>query len=632
MTALSSYARVLVTGATGFLGSHLVRELRGRGVEVRALGRNLDRGHELARIGAEFRAVDLTDRASVIESCRGMSAVVHAGALSSAWGTWEDFHAANVRGTEHVLEGCETHGVDRLVHISSPSVTSRMTDQFGLTEDEPFPTEFVSLYSESKKLGEDRVRAASKRGLRAVILRPKAIYGEGDTAIFPRIVEAGRKGRLPRIGDGRAVTNLTHVSDVCSGIFAALESDVAIGRTYVLTGGEDVRMWDVIFRIFRDLGIAEPRRNLDVVRALRVAETLERLWRTLRLPGEPPLTHYKVGVLSYSQTYDISAARRDLGYEPRVRIDDGIREVVASAIRSQQNGEHRSEPRIEPVRRSEVKAPPRVDVRYFNAGVVHAPEMLFVPGGALRSMRVPSLFAVIRHPRHGVVLFDTGYSERFQTSTEKLPERLYRWATPVDIGPRDTAVAQLAASGVHPEEVRTIVLSHFDPDHYGGLRDFPNATIVCGSRAWASVAGKQGLAALRMRLLPGHLPDDMTARTELVGGFEGPGIASFEASHDLFDDGTIRLVELEGHAPGQVGAFLTTQTGETHFLAADAVWSRASIDYSPIVPVHRFIARDRRAQDETTARIRALRSSVPNLVIVPSHCPDAARELAGWTA
>lgn len=608
---------VLVTGATGFLGQYVVRKLIEIGQPVIATGRNLKTGLTLQEEGADFRPVDLTDRAGMMTAMKGVSAVVHSGALSSAWGKTSEFHATNVGGTENVIAACLAQGVKRLIYISSPSVMTRPEDQWNLKETDPLPDDHVSIYSLTKRLGEERVHQVADR-LETVILRPKAIYGIGDTAIFPRLVKAASKGRLPIVGDGETVTNLTHVSDVVEAILRALTSGKAVGNTYVITGGEDVRIWDVIRDVVRRSGFKEPGRRLSLRRAMRAASILEKVWTRLNLPGEPPITMYTAGILGLSQTYDISAARRDLGYEPKVSIARGIEESFAAGPASR--------PKRLPARKPPPVAEPMpVDIEILNSGSVWVRPLYFQPGGGVRWMKVPATFALIHHPKEGPVLWDTGYAPRFFESTRPFPWRLLRWTTPAEIPNELSAVAQLCARAIDPRDVKHVILSHFDPDHFGGLRDFPEARVSCSWRAWDSVRKLKGIAALRARLLPGHLPEDMAGRLHLLPDPEGPPISVFDASLDLFGDGSIRLVELPGHAPGQLGAFVRRKADRTDFfLAADACWNLAAIEANGYRGgAHRFLAVDRKAQDETYRKMRRIHKEWPALRIVPSHCPKA---------
>lgn len=615
MDLSGAFGPVLVTGATGFLGGHVARSLLARGVEVRVTGRNLANGLALAQLGADFRPVDLRDRVGMIRVCEGVRAVVHSGALSSAWGPYDEFYGINVTGTENVIEACTANGVQRLVHISSPSVMSRFEQQLNLTEADAFPETFVSVYSETKKLAEDRINAAED--IETVILRPKAIYGPGDNAIFPRLIEASAKGRLPLIGDGETVTDLTHVDDVVQACELALVKPEAAGKTYLIIGNPAIRIWDVITEVVTRLGHAAPSRKLPYKKAMRVATVMEAVWRTLHLPGEPLLTKYKVGILACSQTYDISAARNELGYEPKVALETGIQSVLDSLQGAKKTT----------VSARENKSQVSVGLNLLKSGDTITLEKFFMPHGKWRKMKVPATWAIIDHPNEGPIVFDTGYSRRFSDGTKRFPFKLASIVTPASISADDEAVAQVRARGIDPGEVRWLVLSHFDPDHYGGLRDFPNARIVCSAEAWESVRGKKGWAAFRVRMIPGHLPDDIAGRLYILPDFDGPEIGPFARSYDFFGDGAIRFVETPGHAAGQVAAFVRTHDGEV-LLAADAAWNMASIE----IPrygggIHRRIAVDKRGHDATYAKLRALRSARPELRIIPTHCPDTWNEL-----
>ncbi len=319
--------RILVTGATGFVGRHLVAALLRRGDRVRALGRNADACAALAADGAEVVRADLRDRDAVIAACTGVDAVCHVGALSAPWGRAADFHAINVGGTEHVLAGCRVHGVGRMVYISSPSVVFDGTDHRDLTEDAPYPRRLTSVYSLTKKLGEDRVRAAAASGLATVTLRPKAVFGPGDTSLLPRLLAAARRGRLPQVGDGRNLVDLTYVDNVVHALLLALTAGAAVGRTYTITNGEHVPLWDLIRTVLRRLGINAELRRLPYRMVHALAGLME--LRATLFGGEPMLTRYSAAILAKTQTYNIDAAQRDLGYEPVVSVAEGMERTLA---------------------------------------------------------------------------------------------------------------------------------------------------------------------------------------------------------------------------------------------------------------------------------------------------------------
>lgn len=319
----------VVTGATGFVGTHLVRALLAVGeTPVRALGRDFAAFEPLARAGAEPVRADLRDHKAVVAACAGASVVYHVGALSAPWGRAADFEAVNVGGTRAVIEGCRRHNVRRLVYVSSPSVVFEGRDQVNLANDAPFARRFVSVYSRTKKQGEDLVNAAHLRDkLECVIVRPKAVFGPGDRALLPRLVEAARQNRLPRIGDGTNRVDLTYVENVADALRLAGRAPAAAGNTYTITNGEPVFLWDVIEEVLRGLNISANLRPVPLRAALAAATVME---AAARVTGrEPLLTRYTARILARTQTYDIAAARRDLGYVPRVSVAEGIARTLA---------------------------------------------------------------------------------------------------------------------------------------------------------------------------------------------------------------------------------------------------------------------------------------------------------------
>jgi len=319
--------QVLVTGGTGFVGRHLVRALIERGHQVWMLGRRFDGAHALIEAGGITVQADLRDRESIVAACARMDAVFHVGALSAPWGRSVDFRAINVGGTEHVIAGCARHDVGRLIAVSSPSVLFNGRDQHLLTDAAPYPRRFISTYSATKKLAEDRVNAAIQHGLPALIVRPKAIFGPGDTTLFPRLIQAARQGRLPQIGAGHNRVDLTYVGNVVQALLLALDAPRAVGNTYTITNDEHVLLWEVIKTVLRRLDIPADLRRLPVALALAIARLMEA--RARITGGEPLLTRYSVAVLARTQTYDITAARRDLGYVPGVSVAEGIERTLA---------------------------------------------------------------------------------------------------------------------------------------------------------------------------------------------------------------------------------------------------------------------------------------------------------------
>jgi glyoxylase-like metal-dependent hydrolase (beta-lactamase superfamily II) len=268
-----------------------------------------------------------------------------------------------------------------------------------------------------------------------------------------------------------------------------------------------------------------------------------------------------------------------------------------------------------------------LDVSLLVAGSCTAPERLAWRPGRWRRVEFPALVVVIRHPARGVVLFDTGYPPGFDELTRRFPASLYAQATPVTCGPEDTAAAQLAAAGVPPETVSVIVVSHLHADHVGGARDFPGARFVLGREALARIRGPHGSAwaALRHGLLEGLLPEDLDERA--VAAEDHPpvdgALPHLPRGHDLVGDGSLTAVPLPGHAPGHLGLLVRGGPRDL-FLVGDATWSTRGVAAGELPhPLVRLVTEDWAAYRRTTAALQRLAEARPDLLIVPSHAPDA---------
>jgi glyoxylase-like metal-dependent hydrolase (beta-lactamase superfamily II) len=275
----------------------------------------------------------------------------------------------------------------------------------------------------------------------------------------------------------------------------------------------------------------------------------------------------------------------------------------------------------------------QVDLTLLAAGYCTQSEHILFRNGASRTIRFPALFALIRHPTQGAILFDTGYTARFFQETAHLPYRLYRLATPVYLQPEETAIRQVATYGVDAEDVRHIIISHFHADHICGLRDFPQARFFYFADALIAVQKLRGLYAVRAGFLPGLLPADFIARAQPLSQAQlhplPPAFSPFEKGLDLFSDGSLVAVRLPGHAPGQMGLFVQSVEAR-YFLAADAVWhSRAYRENILPHGIVRLIFHDWRAYCTSFAQVCALHRLQPAVRIIPSHCAEISDQYAG---
>lgn len=318
--------KVLVTGATGFLGKYVVKELVAEGYFVRAFGRNEAVGQSLVSDLVEFFKGDLSSKQAVEEACKGVEMVVHAGALSTVWGPWESFYQANVLGTQHVLEACRTNKIKRFVYVSSPSIYAAPKDQIGIKEEDAPAENHLNNYIKSKLLSEKLFPAYPD--VPSIILRPRGLFGVGDTSILPRVLKLSQKIGIPLIKEGKQLMDMTCVENVALAIALALKANQAEGQVYNITNGEPTPFKELIEEALQGLGLPIRYKKLPAFLLGGLASSLEVLYRVLPLKGEPPLTRYTYYLLRYSQTLDISKAREELGYEPCISIKEGIAQYV----------------------------------------------------------------------------------------------------------------------------------------------------------------------------------------------------------------------------------------------------------------------------------------------------------------
>lgn len=320
--------KALVTGATGFLGGALIRRLHSMGWEVTALGRNVQALAELGSRGIKIVRAGLEDSQAIMNACKGQEIVFHCGALSSHWGKAKDFYDANVLGTENVIRACMENNAKRLVHVSTPSIYFRYKPRLNVSEDAELPKP-VNEYVRTKRIAESRIDAAHAAGLPVITVRPRAIFGPGDTSILPRLIERLGSGRMRIIGDGKNITDLTYVDNVVDAlILCARSASNTLGRKYNITNGEPIQLWPMIERVCKSLDLKYPTRKVSYKTAYHLAGFLESIHCALPGQPEPPLTRYSVFVVSQNATLDISAARRDLDYRQRISVEEGFQRYI----------------------------------------------------------------------------------------------------------------------------------------------------------------------------------------------------------------------------------------------------------------------------------------------------------------
>ena len=307
-----------VTGGSGFVGGALIERLVREGWGVRALARSERAAERVRSLGSEPVMGDLDDLR--IEDC---DVAFHAAAKVEDWGDPEEFEHVNVRGTQNVVDACRTGGVRRLVHVGTEAALMAGQPLVNVDENAPLRPDSPALYSSSKAKAEQIVRAAD---LETVVVRPRFVWGRGDTTLLPAITEMVKSGRFRWIGGGRQLTATAHIDNTVEGLWLAATKAPA-GGVYFVTDGEPVVFRDFITDWVGTQGVTIPDKSVPPRVASVAAAASERIWRLLKRPGPPPLTRFTVWVSSQECTIDISRAERELGYSPVTSREEGLAEL-----------------------------------------------------------------------------------------------------------------------------------------------------------------------------------------------------------------------------------------------------------------------------------------------------------------
>ncbi|HWU14087.1 MAG TPA: NAD-dependent epimerase/dehydratase family protein [Caulobacter sp.] len=311
--------RALVTGATGGLGLALTAALLAEGYVVRATGRDALAAQRLRAMGAETVEADLIEEPQhAVGLCDGVDVVFHAAALSSPWGRARTFERVNVEMTRALLDAARLAGCQGLIFVSSPSIYAEMRDRLDLTEADPAARRPLNAYARTKLAAERLVLAANGPDFFTVAIRPRALVGPDDKVLLPRLLDLVARGRAPLPRGGRALVELTDTRDAAHALILADQRRGEVGgRVFNISGAAPISVRAFAMDLAAAMGL-----SLRIVPTpwplLYGAATLAQVVANL-LPGrpEPPLTPYGVATLAFSQTFDLAAARRDLGYEPR---------------------------------------------------------------------------------------------------------------------------------------------------------------------------------------------------------------------------------------------------------------------------------------------------------------------------
>ncbi len=318
-----------VTGGSGFIGRQLISRLTADSGRVRALARSDASAAAVEALGAEAVRGDLGDRESMAAGAEGCELTFHLAAHLGDSGAWEDFERGNVEGTRNALDASETAGVRRFVHCSTEAALMAGEPLVNVDETAPLRPDSKAPYPATKARAEQLVRSANREGFETVVIRPRFVWGEGDTTLLPVMKEMIEKGRFAWIGGGSNITDITHVGNVVEGLVLAAERG-APGEAYFVTDGEPVVFREFVTELLATKGIEPPDRSLPGALAGPMAAVSEAAWKLLPLPGDPPMSRFTSWVLTQECTINIAKARSELGYEPVITREQGLEEMRAA--------------------------------------------------------------------------------------------------------------------------------------------------------------------------------------------------------------------------------------------------------------------------------------------------------------
>lgn len=315
--------RTLVTGATGFTGGHLVRRLVAEGDSVVAFVRPTSRTDDLERLGVECRVVDIRDAASVSANFAGISRVYHlAAAFRTQHADVEEFRRVNVDATRHLLEAARKAGVERFVHCSTVGVQGEIEDP---PADEGYRFKPGDTYQESKLEGELAARRAGESGLPVSIVRPVGIYGPGDLR-FLKLFRPIARGRFVMVGKGETLYHLTYVTDLVEGMVLAASRPEAVGEAFTIGGEEYTSLRTLVDTIAKVLDVPPLRYRVPYAPVFAASVLCDRVFRAIG--KDPPLYPRRVEFFAKDRAFDISKAKRLLGYRPKVGLEEGLRRTA----------------------------------------------------------------------------------------------------------------------------------------------------------------------------------------------------------------------------------------------------------------------------------------------------------------
>lgn len=327
--------RILVTGGGGFLGSHIIKELLKNPTYIVT---NFSRHSysDLEDMGVPTIKGDLKKKEDVERALdQGFDAIFHVAALPGVWGKYEEYYNINYLGTKNLVEGAKARGIQRFVYTSTPSVVFNKDDLLGVGEEQPYATEFLNPYAETKTMAEKLVLGLNDSSkFLTCALRPHLIWGPGDPHIFPRLIQKGKQGKLRIVGDGENLVDIIYVENAAMAHVQAFEhlkpGSPVCGQAYFVGQERPVKLWDFINTVLGFVKVEPVMNSIDVMSAYRLGWVLEKVYKFLGIQKpEPPMTRFVALNLGKSHYFSHAKAKRDFGYVPKISIEEGLKKTFS---------------------------------------------------------------------------------------------------------------------------------------------------------------------------------------------------------------------------------------------------------------------------------------------------------------
>ena len=316
--------KIIITGATGFVGRNLAESFHDKGLEVIATGRSEKIGSKLQTKGISFIPAHIEDPAQVDKVFSTADCVIHCAAKTADWGKYKEFHATNVIGTRNIINACKAHRIKKIMFISTPSVYFSGKDRYNIAESDPLPKKQFN-YGKTKLTAEKDLLALCPEGFQVIIFRPRAIYGPYDRTIVPRIIQLSQKKQFPLINHGKALIDITYVDNLIAVIENALSAPhQAWNDIYNISNGDPIHFKNMIAFVLKIFKRPFNPKNVSEPIARSIAKTMEWLSSFPFGNKTPAMTTFTVGYMAKSMTMSIDKAKQKLHYTPQIGNQQGF--------------------------------------------------------------------------------------------------------------------------------------------------------------------------------------------------------------------------------------------------------------------------------------------------------------------